>query len=99
MWGLPRASDSVQLSPRPRQAGYRDRMADGPAPDCYATISQGVVLLWRKGWNSPSCRIGRDAASAIVYGDELVVNFLDGRTIIYRITASGASAYPVRTVK
>lgn len=74
-------------------------MANDPEPSCYATISQGVVLLWRKGWNSPSCRIGRDAASAIVYGDELVVTFLDGRTVVYRITASGASAYPVRTVR
>jgi hypothetical protein len=67
--------------------------------ECYATISDGVVLLWKRGFNSPLCRVARDAISAVVYGDELVVTLRDGRTVIYRITPSGTSAYPVRTVR
>jgi|APFre7841882793_1041355.scaffolds.fasta_scaffold60915_2 hypothetical protein len=66
---------------------------------CYATISRGSVLLWKHGWNSPLCTVARDAISAVVYGEDLVVSFRDGRSVLYRITASGSSAYPIRTLR
>jgi hypothetical protein len=69
------------------------------ANQCYATVSHGSVLLWKHGWNSPLCTVVRDAISAVVYGEDLVISFRDGRSVLYRITASGSSAYPIRTLR
>lgn len=65
----------------------------------YATIRNGSVQLWRSGWNSPLCTVCRDAQSAIVYGDELVVGNRNGSTTLFRITPNGSNAYPVRTTR
>lgn len=65
----------------------------------YTTIRAGVVYLWKKNCCVPVFSMCRDAVSAIVYGDELVVNFRNGSTTVYHIAASGAYAYPVRTVR
>ena len=69
---------------------------DNPQPANFATVRDGRVLLWRTGWNSPVCTVVGKAQSAIVYGDELVVQFLDGTSTLYRITPSRTSAYVVR---
>jgi hypothetical protein len=64
----------------------------------YTTVRNGVVLLWRHGWNSPSASFGRDAASAVTYGNEIVVNWRDGKSTLYRITPNGTNAVPVRSL-
>lgn len=70
-----------------------------PQPANFATVRDGRVLLWRTGWNSPVCTVVGKAQSAIVYSDELVVQFLDGTSTLYRITPNGTSAYLVRRLQ
>lgn len=64
----------------------------------YTTIKCGSVLLWRTGCNTPTATLCRNALSAVVYGDEVVVANTNGSTTVYRITSSRTSAYPVRTL-
>lgn len=70
-----------------------------PDANVFVTVRDGRVLLWKEGWNSPLCTIASKAQSAVVYGDEIIVQFLDGTTGVYRLTESRTSAYPVRRMK
>ena len=45
------------------------------------------------------CTVCRDAQSAVVYGDELVVGNRNGSSTVFRITPNGSNAYPVRTTR
>ena len=65
----------------------------------YATITNGRVQLWKKGWNTPRCTVCKDATNAVVYGDELVVTFRNGSTTVFRITPSGTNTYALRTIR
>lgn len=65
----------------------------------YVTVRSGNVLLWREGWNSPDATIARDAQSAVVQGDSVIVQFRDGRAGEYRITPQRTNAYAVRILR
>jgi hypothetical protein len=67
-----------------------------PDSNMFVTIRDNRVLLWKEGWNSPVCTVTNNAQSAVLYGDEIIIQFLDGTSAVYRLTESGTSAYPVR---
>ena len=69
---------------------------DKPQHTNFATVRDGRVHLWRTGYNSPMCTVVDKAQSAIVNGNQLIVQFLDGRSTLYQITPSGTNAYVVR---
>ena len=65
----------------------------------YTTVSQNRVLLWRQGSNSPSTTVARNAQTAWVSGNQIIVQFLNGCTGVFEITRSGTNAYPVRITR
>jgi hypothetical protein len=65
----------------------------------YTTISHGRVLLWRHGCNSPSATVTRNASTAWISGNQIIVQWTNGSTGIFEITPSRTNAYPVRITR
>ena len=65
----------------------------------YTTVSQNRVLLWRNSTNSPSATIARNAQTAWISGNQIIVQFTNGATGIFELTRSGTNAYPVRITR
>lgn len=64
----------------------------------FVVVKNGNALLYRMGWNSPSCTIASNVSSAILQDDDhIVITHKDGHTVLYRITESRSSAYVVRS--
>ena len=64
----------------------------------FVVVKNSTALLYRMGWNSPSCTIASNVASAIIQDrDHITVTHKDGRAVLYRITESRSSAYVVRS--
>jgi hypothetical protein len=42
--------------------------------------------------------VSRDAQTAVVYGDELVVTYRNGTVTVYRIIGNGSNAVPLRNL-
>lgn len=62
----------------------------------FVTVKSGRVLLWKGGWNSPMCTVTSKAQSAVLYGDEIVVQFQDGSSTLFQVSGNGTNAYPIR---
>jgi len=64
--------------------------------EMFVTVKSGRVLLWKGNWNSPMCTVTSKAQSAVLYGDEIVVQFQDGSSTLFQVSGNGTNAYPIR---
>jgi len=61
---------------------------------------KGKVQFLLPPAGTPYCTIGADAVSAVVQGDNVIVQCDDGRTQVWKINPSGKSVMgPVKTIR
>jgi len=66
----------------------------------FVRISNGKVRLFLPPAGTPYCTFGADAVSAVVQGDNVIVQCDDGRTQVWKINPSGKSVMgPVKTIR
>ena len=74
--------------------------AKGPSMhDNFVRVQNGRVQLFLPPTGQPYCSFGHDAVSAVVQGDNVVIQCENGRTEIWRINPSGKSVMgPIRSI-
>lgn len=65
----------------------------------FVRIHNGKVQLYLPPSGAPHCTFGSDAVSAVVQGDNVIVQCDDGRTQVWKINPSGKSVMgPVKII-
>jgi hypothetical protein len=66
----------------------------------FVRVINGKVQLFLPPAGVPQCTFGADAVSAVVQGDNVIVQCDDGRTQVWKINPSGRSVMgPLRTIR
>jgi len=75
-------------------------LCTGNMPQNFVRISNSKAQLFLPPAGTPYCTIGADAVSAVVQGDNVIVQCDDGRTQVWKINPSGKSVMgPVKTIR
>ncbi len=66
----------------------------------FVRVSNGRVQLFLPPAGQPYCQFGSGAVSAVIQGDNVIVQCKDGRTEVWQINPNGRSVMgPIRSIR